>query len=315
MNLLNAEKELLHWHARLGHINFEKVKFLMRSGILSNREAARCLQTAASKLSLMPKCTTCQYGKQCHRSVPETKTSTIRDETDTLKHDHLMPGQCVSVNHFVCLTKGQLFTSRRKSDEKDMYCGGCIFVDHASGLVHIDFQSHLNTHKTATAKDKDKFELMCHDFGVIPQSYISNNGSAFTSKGFMDHLANFEQVICFAGTGTHHTAGIAEHAIQTIMSIACTMMLHSAIHWPDVANPTLWPMAVAHAVFLYNHIPQLKTGLLPHDVFLQTSWPQHKFHDLHVWGWPVYILEKALVDGKKLPRWSTRSQRMVNMGF
>jgi hypothetical protein len=29
-------------------------------------------------------------------------------------------------------------------------------------------------------------------------------------------------------------------------------MLHAAIHWPDVADTALWPMAVAHAVFLHN---------------------------------------------------------------
>jgi hypothetical protein len=34
------------------------------------------------------------------------------------------------------------------------------------------------------------------------------------------------------------------------MCIVRTMMLHAAIHWPDTADPTLWPMAVHHTVFL-----------------------------------------------------------------
>ena len=92
--------------------------------------------------------------------------------------------------------------------------------------------------------------------------------------------------------------------MQTVMSVARAMMLHAVIHWPDVADATLWPMAVVHAVFLFNHVPQITTGLSPHDVFSRAHWPQHKFHDLHVWGCPVCILEKALVDGKKLPHWS-----------
>jgi hypothetical protein len=67
-------------------------------------------------------------------------------------------------------------------------------------------------------------------------------------------------VTSFAGAGAHHHNGTAERAIQTIMNMSRTMMLHAAIHWPDVADSTLWPMAVAHAVYLYNHMPALDTG-------------------------------------------------------
>jgi hypothetical protein len=99
------------------------------------------------------------------------------------------------------------------------------------------------------------------------------------------------------------------------MSIAWTMMLHSAVHWPDVADAALWPMAVTHAVFLHNHVPHLATGLCPSDVFTKSRWEQRKYHDLHVWGCPVYALEKAIADGKKQPRWKPRSIWCVNMGL
>ena len=313
MNLSEAEKELLRWHYRLGHMSFERVQFLMRTGVLAHSVDKRRLQTAACKLKTPPKCAACQFGKQHRRRSPGTKNVVVKDESDVLKADHLMPGQCVSVDHFVCSTKGRLFTSRGKSLDSDMYMGGCVFVDHASSFVHVEFQSHLNTHETAKAKEA--YELLCRDFGVVPQSYVSDNGKAFTSKGFMQHLAKFAQVIRFAGTGAHHHNAIAERMIGVITSMARTSMLHAAIHWPDVADPALWPMAVAHAVFLYNHMPNPKTGLSPHDVFSRTRWPQRKFHDLHVWGAPCYTLEKALADGKKLPRWTTRSERMIYMGL
>jgi transposase InsO family protein len=115
-----------------------------------------------------------------------------------------------------------------------MYCGGCIFVDHASSHVHIEFQAHLTTHETLQAKES--YELLCQDSGIIAQSFLTNNGAAFTSREFAAQLAKFEQVICFAGTGAHHHNAIAERNIQTIMSIARTMMLHLAIHWPNVAD-------------------------------------------------------------------------------
>ena len=91
------------------------------------------------------------------------------------------------------------------------------------------------------------------------------------------------------------------------MAVARTMMLHSAIHWPDVADPILWPLAFKHAVFLVNHKPDPRTGLSPHDVFTKTRWEQKKLMDVHVWGCPVYVLDKMISDGKKLPRWTPRS--------
>ena len=56
-------------------------------------------------------------------------------------------------------------------------------------------------------------------------------------------------------------------------------------------------------------------GLCPHDLFFKTRWSQAKFHDLHVWGCPVYVLDKTLSDGKKLPRWTPRSHREVFMAL
>jgi hypothetical protein len=193
-----------------------------------------------------------------------------------------------------------------------MFDGGCIFVDHASGYVHVEFQTTLNSHETLQAKER--YELMCRDVGVIPQAYLSDNGSAFASADFARHLSSFQQTMRFAGAGAHHHNAVAERSIRTIMSVARTMMLHAAIHWPDVADSCLWPMAVAHAVFLHNHVPNPSTGISPIDIFTKTRWEQRKLHDLHVWGCPVYVLDKTLSDGKKLPRWKPRSRRSINMG-
>jgi hypothetical protein len=312
-NLSEPEKELLRWHARLGHLSFRKIQFLMRTGILSRSESTRRLQVSASKLSHPPKCAACQFGKQSQRPSPGQKTTAVKDRAGVLKTDHLFPGQCVSVDHFVCSTKGRLFTSAGKTNEDEMYTGGCLFVDHATNHVHIEFQARLNTHQTLRAKGA--YELMCRDYGVVPQTFVSDNGKPFVSAEFSQQLAKFEQVIRFAGAGAHHQNGNAERAIQTIMSISRTMMLHQAIHWPDVADASLWPMAVAHAVYLYNHVPDPATGLSAHYMFTRTRWEQSKFHDLHVWGCPVYVLEKTMSDGKKLPRWKPRSHRTINMGL
>ena len=79
-------------------------------------------------------------------------------------------------------------------------------------------------------------------------------------------------------------------------------MIHAAIHWPAMADPALWPMAVSHAAFLYNHIPNEASGFSPYDKFSRIKWDLNHLHDLHVWGCPVYVLERALGDGSKTSR-------------
>ena len=312
-NLTEPEKEFLRWHNRLGHLSFKKIQFLMKTGVLAHSEHTRHLQTAACKLTSPPRCAACLFGKQHRRSAPGRTVKQVKDHEGVLKAEDLLPGQKTSVDHFVCSAKGRLFESKGKTKDDEMYSGGAIFVDHASGFIHVSYQKHLNTHETL--KSKEAYELFCRDHGVIPQGYLTDNGSSFTSSGFTDHLKQFKQIVHFAGVGAHHHNGNAERAIQTIMSVARTIMLHAAIHWPEVADAQLWPMAVEHAVFLYNHLPDPRTGLSPHDMFTRTRWPHSKLHDLHVWGCPVYVLDKTIQDGKKIPRWHPRSERRVYMGL
>jgi hypothetical protein len=285
----------------------------MRTGALAKSEKHKRLHANASRLEHAPLCAACQFGKQRQRSAPGMKHVTDKEVLGALKKGHLYPGQCVSADHFICSTRGRLFTSKGKSKANDMYTGGCLFVDHCSTYVDCRFQTHLNTHQTLISKEE--YELMCRDVGVIPQEYLTDNGSAFSSKDYTAKLREFSQIYRFAGVGAHHHNGIAERAIQTIMSVARTMMLHAAIHWPETADPALWPMAVQHAIFLWNHMPDPTTGMSPTDVFTKTRWEQRKFLDLHVWGCPVYVLEKAIADGKKLPHWQPRSHRTMHMGL
>jgi hypothetical protein len=236
-----------------------------------------------------------------------------KTEHNALKSDNHLPGQRISVKHFICSTRGHLLTSAGKTELNEMYTGGCIFIDHASGFIFVEHQVSLNSHETL--KVKERFERMCRNTGVTPQEYLADNSQTFTSAEFSRNLANFKQVIRFAGVGAHHLNGIAKRNIRTIMAIARTMMLHSAIHWPDVADPTLWPLAIMHPVFLVNHMPDPQTGLSPSDVFTKIRWEQRNLTDVHVWGCPVYVLDKMISDGKKLPCWTPRSTRTVNLGF
>ena len=61
-------------------------------------------------------------------------------------------------------------------------------------------------------------------------------------------------------------------------------------------------------------MPSLDNGICPTDIFTKTCWEQHKFHDLHVWGCLVYVLDKHMADGKKLPCWKPQSKHAIYMG-
>ena len=75
-------------------------------------------------------------------------------------------------------------------------------MDHATNYVHVEFQQSMSSH--ATLKGKTDFEAKCRDFGILPQKYLSDNGGAFTSKDFAEHLSIFNQTIRYAGVGAHH---------------------------------------------------------------------------------------------------------------
>jgi hypothetical protein len=312
-NLSPAEKELLRWHYRLGHQSFRRIQALFRTGVLGHSEASRRLQAAAVRITSPPKCAACQFGKQTQRPAPGKVQHRVTDREGALKKDDLFPGQRVSVDHFHSHTKGRLFTGYGKAKETDLYCGGCIFIDHASSYIHVELQTHFSSEQTLKAKQN--FELACRDVGVVPTGYLTDNGSAFTSADYTKHLSIFRQQVKHSGVGAHHHNGNAERSIRTIMELARTMMLHSAIHWPEQADAQLWPMAVQHAVYLWNRTPALDNGLAPLDVFTRTRWEQKHFHDLHVWGCPVYVLDSAIHGGNKIARWKPRSSRSFFLGF
>jgi hypothetical protein len=64
LNLSEAQKELVRWHNRLGHVSYQQVQSLMRLGTLAHSAATPHLHTAACKLTELPKCAACQFGKQ-----------------------------------------------------------------------------------------------------------------------------------------------------------------------------------------------------------------------------------------------------------
>ena len=95
---------------------------------------------------------------------------------NALKHNQLVPGQQVSMDYFKVTGKGHLYNSMGKTHEGNMYLGGCIFVDHATGYIHIEHLINFNTNETILAKHC--FENHMLDMGIAIQAYKSDNVSS-----------------------------------------------------------------------------------------------------------------------------------------
>eukprot|EP00957_Ditylum_brightwellii_P126502 9642369-Ditylum_brightwellii.AAC.1 len=71
-----------------------------------------------------------------------------------------------------------------------------------------------------------------------------DNGT-FSSTECMSYLAIKKQSIRFSGVGTAHQSTVTERAIQTITSIARTLLIHAFLRSPfGTITANHWPMAM-----------------------------------------------------------------------
>ena len=101
------------------------------------------------------------------------------------------------------------------------------------------------------------------------------------------------------------------------MWMARSFMLHVSMHWSErgVDDIALWGFAVKHATWLYNHIPNRYTGLSPLELLTKTKADHRDLLRTHAWGCPVYVLDPALQDNKKIPKWNKRARQAQFVGF
>ena len=140
-----------------------------------------------------------------------------------------------------------------------MFSGRCVFIDHASGYVIINNQVDINA--TENVKVKLTFEREAQSQGVVIKGYHADNG-IFNASEFMEDLSKNHQQIRFSGAGESHQNGSAEHAINTVVTMAKTMLTNAALRCPeDTLSTDLWLMVMDYAAWVYNRIPDMKYGL------------------------------------------------------
>ena len=122
-NLTPSQRELLRWHFRLVHIGSKNDQLLIHTGRLKVQENTKVVANCER-----PKCAACEFGKG-HRQP--NKINTIKKnpmKEQELKKDHLLPGQMVSIDHYILRAPGRLYHTKGKSDQSDIFSGGCVFI-------------------------------------------------------------------------------------------------------------------------------------------------------------------------------------------
>ena len=160
---------------------------------------------------------------------------------------------------------------------------------------------------------KLKFEREAYTARVTVKDYRTDNG-IYTSREFAKELESKGQGITHSGVGGHHHNAVAENGIKHIVRSAWTMMIHAALRWPAEMQKELWPLAMQHAVYLYNHTPKQDSGLSPMELWTKTKSTHSGLQHAHPWGCPAYVLDPRRQDGMKLPKWKPQSRRAQYMG-
>ena len=102
----------------------------------------------------------------------------------------------------------------------------------------------------------------------------------------------------------HQNAQAERGAIQTIMYMAWTFMVHSSLHWTDrgLDDISLWPFAGMHVVWLYNRVPNCQSGLTWLELLMKSKANHCDLLCSHVWGCSAIVLEPKLKNDQKLPK-------------
>jgi hypothetical protein len=321
INLSSAQKELLLWHWKLG-ISMQRIQELMRcveveepDGRISVMDRVICPKIRSAANCPIPLCQSCQMARAKQRKPDIKRSKAVPEEVGALSRDKYEVGDFVSMDQYVVKTPGRLPTGYGKESHVNMFHGGTIFRDSSSKYIHVQNQISLGAGETINSKIAFE-EWLWETARVRVKHYHSDNG-VFTAQEFREACSEEKQTQSFSGVGAQHQNAEAERAIQTIVYMARSFMIHAALHWSEDGSDdiTLWSFAVDHAAWLYNRIPQRTSGITPLEMVSQCKTDHRDLMRTHVWGCPVYVLEATLQDGKKLPKWNKRARMGQFLGF
>ena len=175
-----------------------------------------------------------------------------------------------------------------------MYHGGTIVWDTASKNIHTQNQVSLCAGETVMANN-DFESWLWEEARVTVKHYHSDNG-VFTAALFKEACDEDGQTQSFSGVGAQHQNSEAERSIQAVVHMARSFMIHAALNWEMNGSNDLklWSLALDHTGWLYNRIPQRRSGITPLEFVTKYKANHVDLARTHVWGCPCYVLEAKL---------------------
>ncbi len=134
----------------------------------------------------------------------------------------------VSTDQFVCRTPGRLPSGYGHESRNGRFHGGTIYNDAASRLIWVENQVSLGASETIMGKER--FEKWLYNFACIEVKHFYGNNGIFSSEEYRLECYEKKQSQSFLGVGVQHQISKAERAIQTIMYMARTFLVHSSLH-------------------------------------------------------------------------------------
>jgi hypothetical protein len=151
--IADPQAELLHWHHKLGHVSFHKLRRMAAHGDIPKR-----LVTCK-----IPLCMACLFGKAtkrpCRTKVTPSKIKPIPVHK---------PGDCILVDQIESTNPGLVGQMKGFLTNKRYRCA-TVFVDHFSGLSYMHIQK--STGAEETVQGKQQFESYCISYGVKVHHY------------------------------------------------------------------------------------------------------------------------------------------------
>jgi hypothetical protein len=321
INLSGPQKELLTWHWKLV-VGMQRIQEMMREtkAIDDNGNETFLPPVISPKFAStpccpIPKCHSCELAcqKQCN---PQVKTSKpVPEKEGSLSRDKYEAGNFVSADQFIMNTPGRLFSGYGREDNSKKFHGGTLFQDAATGIIWVERQVSLGAGETVMSKVR--FKEWLWEMAAIEITHLHSDNGIFTADMFRDDCKSKHQLQSFSGVRAKHQNSLAERAIQTVIYMARTFMVHVSLHWTEhgVDDLALWGFAVKHDAWIYNRVPSRSSGLTPLELLTKTKVDHEDFLRTHVWGCPVFVLDPKLQDGKKIPKWNRHSRLGHFLGF
>lgn len=236
------------------------VEFFEVNGAISTMDCVIIPKIKAVTNCPIPMCQSCQLSRAKQCKPKTTRSKAIPESTGALTRNKYKVGDFVLLDQYVVKTPGCLPSGYGRKSITNMFHGGTIFRDAASKYIRVQNQVSLGASETVNAKIGFE-EWLWEQARLSVKHYHSDNG-VFAAEMFKDACTVERQSQSFSGVGAKHQNAEAERAIQTVMYMARSFLIHAALHWGSDGSDdvSLWSFAVDHAAWLYNRILQRQSG-------------------------------------------------------